>query len=110
MHTCLYGPLALGRLLSSESQSCTGSGPAAQLRYNDGIAYDKTQKFLNTTKPTLFQQLRDLAHCEGRFGELRYDKILSASQFAQDHPVQDGASTVATSPITTNPTPMWTAP
>jgi len=38
------------------------------LLFQDGIAYDKSHKFLNTTKPILFQQLRDLAHCEGGGG------------------------------------------
>ena len=32
--------------------------------FQDGIAYHQNQKFLNTTNPTLFQQLRGLAHCE----------------------------------------------
>ncbi len=32
--------------------------------FRDGIAYEKTQKFLNTANPTLFQQLRGLAHCQ----------------------------------------------
>ncbi|MFY9645922.1 MAG: hypothetical protein WAK29_12130 [Terriglobales bacterium] len=38
------------------------------LLFQDGIAYEKKQGFLNTTKPTLFQQLRDLAHCKEGFG------------------------------------------
>jgi hypothetical protein len=36
--------------------------------FQDGIAYEKNQRFLNTTKPTLFQQLRDLACCKGGAG------------------------------------------
>ena len=32
--------------------------------FQGGIAYRQNQKFLNTTNPTLFQQLRGLAHCE----------------------------------------------
>jgi hypothetical protein len=32
--------------------------------FQGGIAYHQNQKFLNTTNPTLFQQLRGLAHCE----------------------------------------------
>jgi hypothetical protein len=32
--------------------------------FQDGIAYDKTLGFLNTPNATLFQQLRDLAHCK----------------------------------------------
>jgi hypothetical protein len=32
--------------------------------FQDGIAYEQTDKFLNTPNPTLFQQLRDLAHCK----------------------------------------------
>lgn len=32
--------------------------------FQGGIEYEKTQKFLNTANPTLFQQLRQLAHCE----------------------------------------------
>jgi hypothetical protein len=36
--------------------------------FQDGIAYDKNQRFLNTAKPTLFQQLRDLAHCKVGIG------------------------------------------
>ena len=32
--------------------------------FQDGIAYHQNQKVLNTTNPTLFQQLRGLAHCE----------------------------------------------
>ena len=36
--------------------------------FQDGIAYEKSQKFLNTANPTLFQQLRDLAHCQVEVG------------------------------------------
>jgi hypothetical protein len=36
--------------------------------FQGGIAYEKTRKFLNTTNPTLFQQLRDLAHCRNVVG------------------------------------------
>jgi hypothetical protein len=36
--------------------------------FQDGIAYEKSQKFLNTANPTLFQQLRDLAHCQVAVG------------------------------------------
>jgi hypothetical protein len=36
--------------------------------FQDGIAYEQNQRFLNTTKPTLFQQLRDLAHCKEGVG------------------------------------------
>lgn len=36
--------------------------------FQDGIAYEKAQGFLNTTNATLFQQLRALAHCKGGFG------------------------------------------
>jgi hypothetical protein len=32
--------------------------------FQGGIAYHQNQKFLNTTNPSLFQQLRGLAHCE----------------------------------------------
>jgi len=38
------------------------------LLFQDGIAYDKTRGFLNTTSTTLFQQLKDLAHCKGGGG------------------------------------------
>jgi site-specific DNA recombinase len=36
--------------------------------FRDGIAYDQKRKFLNTPNTTLFQQLRDLAHCKGGVG------------------------------------------
>ncbi len=36
--------------------------------FQGGIAYHQNQKFLNTTNPTLFQQLRGLAHCERMVG------------------------------------------
>jgi len=36
--------------------------------FQGGISYHQNQKFLNTTKPALFQQLRALTHSEGRFG------------------------------------------
>jgi len=36
--------------------------------FQGGIAYEKHEKFLNTPNPTLFQQLRGLAHCEGVVG------------------------------------------
>jgi site-specific DNA recombinase len=36
--------------------------------FRDGIAYEKSQKFLNTANPTLFQQLRELAHCQELVG------------------------------------------
>jgi hypothetical protein len=32
--------------------------------FQDGIAYHQNQKFLNTANPTLFQQLRSLAHSQ----------------------------------------------
>lgn len=32
--------------------------------FRDGVAYHQDQKFLNTANPTLFQQLRQLAHCQ----------------------------------------------
>ncbi len=32
--------------------------------FQDGISYKESTKFLNTSKPTLFQQLRDLANCK----------------------------------------------
>jgi hypothetical protein len=36
--------------------------------FRDGVPYEKTRGFLNTANPTLFQQLRDLAHCEEVLG------------------------------------------
>jgi hypothetical protein len=36
--------------------------------FEGGIAYDQNQRFLNTAKPTLFQQLRTLAHPESVVG------------------------------------------
>jgi len=36
--------------------------------FRDGVAYHKEQKFLNTTNPTLFQQLRALTHPERAVG------------------------------------------
>ena len=36
--------------------------------FQDGISYEKNQRFLNTANATLFQQLRALAHCKGGFG------------------------------------------
>ena len=36
--------------------------------FQDGVAYDRDQKFLNTTNPTLFQQLRSLTHPETSVG------------------------------------------
>ena len=36
--------------------------------FQDGVAYDQDQKFLNTTNPTLFQQLRSLTHPETSVG------------------------------------------
>jgi outer membrane PBP1 activator LpoA protein len=36
--------------------------------FQGGIAYHQNQKFLNTAKPTLFQQLRGLAHPERTVG------------------------------------------
>ena len=36
--------------------------------FHDGIAYTEETKFLNTAKPTLFQQLRELASFDGRIG------------------------------------------
>lgn len=36
--------------------------------FGTGIAYHQNQKFLNTTNPTLFQQLRGLTHSERGVG------------------------------------------
>jgi site-specific DNA recombinase len=36
--------------------------------FQDGVAYDQDQKFLNTTNPTLFQQLKSLTHPETAVG------------------------------------------
>jgi hypothetical protein len=36
--------------------------------FQGGVAYHRNQKFLNTTNPSLFQQLRGLAHCERGVG------------------------------------------
>ncbi len=36
--------------------------------FQGGIAYDKTRGFLNTANPTLFHQLRDIAHCKDGVG------------------------------------------
>ena len=36
--------------------------------FRDGVAYHQDQKFLNTPNPTLFQQLRRLAHSETSVG------------------------------------------
>ena len=36
--------------------------------FQGGIAYHENEKFLNTANPTLFQQLKGLAHCERMVG------------------------------------------
>ncbi len=36
--------------------------------FRDGVAYNQDQKFLNTTNPTLFQQLKSLTHPETAVG------------------------------------------
>jgi hypothetical protein len=36
--------------------------------FRDGVAYHQTQKFLNTSNATLFQQLRALTHPESTVG------------------------------------------
>jgi hypothetical protein len=38
------------------------------LHFQDGVAYDQDQKFLNTANPTLFQQLKSLTHPETAVG------------------------------------------
>ena len=39
-----------------------------QFLFQGGVAYHRNQKFLNTTNPSLFQQLRGLAQCERMVG------------------------------------------
>ena len=36
--------------------------------FSGGVAYRENERFLNTANPTLFQQLRGLAHCERLVG------------------------------------------
>jgi hypothetical protein len=36
--------------------------------FHDGIAYNKANKFLNTDKPSLFQQLRSIVCCQNEVG------------------------------------------
>jgi hypothetical protein len=60
--------------------------------FRDGILYEKTQKFLNTTNPTLFQQLRELAHCKEVVGVPRPTFLVPSSSRPRRHTPSSRAS------------------